>query len=207
MAQQTTLIPLAARTSTLIVDSDLDLGAFELIADKVVADSGSISQLSGDYVETDLLQIPASRIIPGNKLLARPTPFDPVVLGYQTPKKLAEWSMPTLHGSDNEFDLKCDITAYLVEAPDDPRSSYISWDILVDGDTVKSGISPTYMIEVLSIDEHIVGVSSLDVITIRATSSNTAVAYKNREAVASNIEIIGDLEAFRNVKGKLVLQE
>ena len=90
MAQQTTLIPLAARTSTLIVDSDLDLGAFELIADKVVADSGSISQLSGDYVETDLLQITAGRIIPGNKLLARPTPFDQVVLGYQTPKKLAE---------------------------------------------------------------------------------------------------------------------
>ena len=36
MAQQTTLIPLAARTSTLIVDSDLDLGAYDLKCDEVI---------------------------------------------------------------------------------------------------------------------------------------------------------------------------
>ena len=36
MAQQTTLIPLAARTSTLIVDSDLDLGAYVVKSDEVL---------------------------------------------------------------------------------------------------------------------------------------------------------------------------
>ena len=36
MAQQTTLIPLAARTSTIIVDSDLDLGAYVVKCDKVI---------------------------------------------------------------------------------------------------------------------------------------------------------------------------
>lgn len=54
MAQQTTLIPLAARTSTLIVDSDLDLGAFALHSrqidiEELVTVNGDI-QLDGDML-------------------------------------------------------------------------------------------------------------------------------------------------------------
>lgn len=54
MAQQTTLIPLAARTSTLIVDSDLDLGAFALQSrqidiEELVTVNGDI-QLDGDML-------------------------------------------------------------------------------------------------------------------------------------------------------------
>ena len=54
MAQQTTLIPLAARTSTLIVDSNLDLGAFALKSrqidiEELVTVNGDI-QLDGDML-------------------------------------------------------------------------------------------------------------------------------------------------------------
>ena len=43
MAQQTTLIPLAARTSTLIVDSDLDLGAYAI--------NGAAASFASAYIE------------------------------------------------------------------------------------------------------------------------------------------------------------
>ena len=50
MAQQTTLIPLAARTSTLIVDSDLDLGAYVVKCDEVMCDEVITGKLQAAYV-------------------------------------------------------------------------------------------------------------------------------------------------------------
>lgn len=202
MAQQTTLIPLAARTSTLIVDSDLDLGAFELIAGKVSADAGNISQLFGDYFETDLLQIIGGRIRPGNTLVAQPTGYDPVVMGYQTPKILAEWSMPTLYGNDNEFDLYCTITGYSVTSGS-PQSAYVGWEIRVDDVAVKSGVSPSSGVSSIPIVEHIDNVKSTSLISITATSTNNGAGWHNRPVDVSNIRVVGTLEAFWKIHGVL----
>lgn len=211
MAQQTTLIPLAARTSTLIVDSDLDLGAYELIADKVVADkvvadSVDVATFDSDYVETDVLQITAVRIIPGNNVVGKPTGYDPVPLGYQTPKILAEWSIPALYGSDNEFDLKCTIIACWLSSGE-PNSEDVTWQICVNGSPVKTGTSPTVATPAIYVNEHLDNISSSDVISITATSSNSGPTWKARTADASDIEIIGTLEPFWNIQGDLVLQE
>ena len=199
MAQQTTLIPLAARTSTLIVDSDLDLGAFELIADKVSADAGNISQF-----ETDQLQIIGGRIRPGNNLVAQPTGYDPVVMGYQTPKILAEWSLPTLYGNDNEFDLYCTITGYSVGSP---QSGYVAWEIRVDDVAVKSGNTPSSGVKDIPILVHIDNVESTSVISITATATYNQPSWYNRLVDVSNIRVVGTLEAFWNIDGVLpVLQ-
>ena len=206
MAQQTTLIPLAARTSTLIVDSDLDLGAYELIADKVVADSGDVATFVSDYVETDVLQITAGRIIPGNNVVGKPTGYAPVELGYLSPKILAEWSIPALYGSDNEFDLKCTIIACVISSGEQ-HSEYVTWQICVNGSPVKTGTSPNVGTPAIYVNEHLDNISSSDVISITATSSNSHISWSTRMAEASDIEIIGALEAFWNVQGVLVLQE
>ena len=205
MAQQTTLIPLAARTSTLIVDSDLDLGAYELIADKVVADSVDVATFDSDYVETDVLQITAVRIIPGNNVVGKPTGYDPVQLGYQSPKILAEWSIPALYGSDNEFDLKCTIIACFSSG--EANSQDVTWQICVNGSPVKTGTSPSGGTPAINVNEHLDNISSSDVISITATSSNSGPTWQARKADASDIEIIGTLEPFWNIQGDLVLQE
>lgn len=201
MAQQTTLIPLAARTSTLIVDSDLDLGAFELIADKVSADAGNISQF-----ETAQLQIPGGRIRPGNTLVAQPTGYDPVVMGFQTPQKIAEWSLPTLYGNDNEFDLYCTITGYEV-ASGLPQSAHVSWEIRVDDVVVKSGASGSAALSSIPIDVHIDNVESTTLISITATSTYSSAGWDYRTVDASNIRVVGTLEAFWMIHGVLPVLE
>ena len=98
MAQQTTLIPRAARTSTLIVDSDVDLGAYELVADKVVVTNGTFV-----FAEADGLKIQGGKVVSGSDLVGSPPCADPVVIGFQTNRTLAHWSMPGLFGADNTF--------------------------------------------------------------------------------------------------------
>ena len=51
MAQQTTLIPLAARTSTLIVDSDLDLGAFDISGVNANFEAADIAELDTEVID------------------------------------------------------------------------------------------------------------------------------------------------------------
>ena len=83
MAQQTTLIPLAARTSTLIVDSDLDLGAYDVKCDEVITgklqaayvfgttamvapriETESLDMLSGTIEDVECIRTPYDAPVP-----------------------------------------------------------------------------------------------------------------------------------------------
>ena len=83
MAQQTTLIPLAGRTSTLIVDSDLDLGAYVVKCDEVITgklqaayvfgttvmvapriETESLDMLSGTIEDVESIRTPYDAAVP-----------------------------------------------------------------------------------------------------------------------------------------------
>lgn len=83
MAQQTTLIPLAARTSTIIVDSDLDLGAYDVKCDEVITgklqaayvfgttamvapriETESLDMLSGTIEDVESIRTPYDAAVP-----------------------------------------------------------------------------------------------------------------------------------------------
>lgn len=64
MAQQTTLIPLAARTSTLIVDSDLDIEPHSLYSGDIIA-NGNI--YGGRIITTNVNLV--SRVVGGMRIL------------------------------------------------------------------------------------------------------------------------------------------
>ena len=101
MAQQTTLIPLAARTSTLIVDSNLDLGAFALKSrqidiEELVTVNGDI-QLDGDmlvkgWVEHRLKTYDFTVVASNNALTTPVTKQDVIVEKVYT--KVAELTLP-----------------------------------------------------------------------------------------------------------------
>lgn len=65
MAQTTTLIPLAARTSTLIVDSDLDMGTYDLTANSVFTEWLEVNDIESDSGTLNI----HSHVDVGNKVL------------------------------------------------------------------------------------------------------------------------------------------
>ncbi len=194
MAQQTTLIPLAARTSTLIVDSDLDLGAFELIADKVVATDGTFV-----FAEADGLKIQGGRIVAGNDLVGSPPCADPVVIGFQTFRTLAHWSMPDLFRANNTFritgKIKTNHGAFPVRC--------LNWLINVDGDEVDSGsttaqtTAPEILLDTVLTD--IDGASEIEILVSNWGTSNPL--YSQREVWLEDLRLLGDLEAFWCLQG------
>ena len=192
MAQQTTLIPLAARTSTLIVDSDLDLGAFELVADKVVATDGAFV-----FAEADGLKIQGGRIVAGNNLVGSPPCADPVVIGYQTNRTLAHWSMPNLFRADNTFRITGKIKSDYQSMP----VRYLNWVINVDGDEVDSGATGDSAASEIVLDTVLTDIAGASEIEILVSNVGTLPQYSQREVWLEDLRLLGDLEAFWCLQG------
>ena len=193
MAQQTTLIPLAARTSTLIVDSDVDLGAYELIADKVVVTNGKFV-----FAEADLLKIQGGRIVAGNNLVGNPPCADPVVIGYQTNRTLAHWSMSGLFGADNTFRITGKIKTDLEHFP----VANLNWKIIVDVDEVDSGAtSGSTSAPVILLDTVLTDIDGESEIEILVSNVGTNQLESQREVWLEDLRLLGHLEAFWCLQG------
>ena len=190
MAQQTTLIPRAPRTSTLIVDSDLDLGAYNLTANSghldgsltidgsLVADGSVIAD--GSLIANGSFVSRGGGIDSGNDIVCEIDGYGPEAIGNKKWKTYAAFTLPELVGTN---DIQLDFTAQK-----GTTSIYLAWRIQVDGNTIKQvpdsqGPSP-------HVSELLTGITKDSVITIDFYNASDYY-YGEYSMEAVDIKIIG----------------